>query len=158
MKTFKQVGFTMVELVAVIALSGVLAAIFSAKIVNPGGFQKAVAEEALLAVFRSAHQQAWGNSGLQVRISNSGSNVSVSPIDSGVIIATHNFSINEVAITAGSVGSGTTCGSISSTITLNFDSAGEIEAVDDDGFPICLNGESSLCISPAGFAHQGACL
>ena len=120
-------------------------------------FDQRIGEDGVLSLLRKTQQSAFGVENVSVTIETSGSNVVFSQIVSGAARTARSFPTNEVAITAGSVGSGTACGSISSTITLNFDSAGEIEAVDDDGFPICLNGESSLCISPAGFAHQGAC-
>ena len=88
----------------------------------------------------------------------SGSSVIVSSLVSGAIDSTKSFPSNDVAITAGALGAGTTCGAISSPITLAYASDGEVESVDSDGFPICLNGQSSLCISPAGFVHRGACL
>ena len=150
-------GFTVVELVAVIALIGVIASLALTRMTDPGAFDAVVARDSVLALSRSAQQSALGRANVQLTLTPSGSNIVVTSTVSGAVSTTRSFPTNEVAITAGSVGSGTTCGSISSTITLNFDSAGEIEAVDDDGFPICLNGESSLCISPAGFAHQGAC-
>ena len=121
-------------------------------------FDQRIGEDGVFSLLRKTQQSAFGVENVSVTIETSGSNVVFSQIVSGAARTARSFPTNEVAITAGSVGSGTACGSISSTITLNFDSAGEIEAVDDDGFPICLNGESSLCISPAGFAHQGPCL
>jgi len=151
-------GFTIVELVAVIALIGVIASLALARMTDPASFNGVVAKDGVLALSRSAQQSALGRSNVQLTLTPIGSNIVVSSIVSGATASTRSFPTNEVAITAGTVGSGTSCSSITSTITLNFDSAGEIETVDDDGFPICLNGESSLCISPAGFAHEGACL
>jgi len=150
-------GFTVVELVAVIALIGVIASLALARMTDPASFDGVVAKDGVLALSRSAQQSALGRANVQLTLMPVGSNIVVSSIVSGATASTRSFPTNEVAITAGTVGSGTSCSSISSTITLNFDSAGEIETVDDDGFPICLNGESSLCISPAGFAHEGAC-
>jgi prepilin-type N-terminal cleavage/methylation domain-containing protein len=151
-------GFTLVELVAVISLLGVVLAIISSRFALVDPFDQRIGEDGVLSLLRKTQQSAFGVENVSVTIETSGSNVVFSQIVSGAARTARSFPTNEVAITAGSVGSGTACGSISSTITLNFDSAGEIETVDDDGFPICLNGESSLCISPAGFAHEGACL
>ena len=120
----------------------------SSRITDPVSFDGVVAKDGVLALSRSAQQSALGRANVQLTLTPSGSNIVVTSIVSGAVSTTRSFPANEVAITAGSVGSGTTCGSISSTITLNFDSAGEIEAVDDDGFPICLNGrEQSLYLS-----------
>ena len=151
-------GFTLVELVAVISLLGVVLAIISSRFALVDPFDQRIGEDGVLSLLRKTQQSAFGVENVSVTIETSGSNVVFSQIVSGAARTARSFPTNEVAITAGSVGSGTACGSISSTITSIFDSAGEIETVDDDGFPICLNGESSLCISPAGFAHEGACL
>lgn len=151
-------GFTIVELVAVIALIGVIGSLALTRMTNPLSFDAAVAQDSVLALSRSTQQSALGYANVELTLTPVGSNIVVSAIVSGAVSTTRSFPTNEAAITAGAVGSGTTCGSISSATTLNFDSAGEIETVDNDGFPICINGESSICISPAGFAHQGACL
>ena len=137
---------------------GVLLAITSNRFSFDGSFDQRVGEDIIFAVLRQTQESSFGLANVSLSIELSGASIVVSSIVSGATKTTRSFPTNEVAITAGTVGSGTSCSSISSTITLNFDSAGEIETVDDDGFPICLNGESSLCISPAGFAHEGACL
>ena len=156
--SLKAHGFTLVELVSVILVLAIIGTMFAGSSTDPASFDGVVAKDGVLALSRSAQQSALGRANVQLTLTPSGSNIVVSSIVSGAVSTTRIFPSNEVAITADTVGSGTSCSSISSTITLNFDSAGEIETVDDDGFPICLNGESSLCISPAGFAHEGACL
>ena len=148
----------MVELVSVILLITIVVAFGRGRFIGSGDFDELIHRNTILSLSRATQQAALSRGSVTLEIEAIGSNLVLSSIVSGAVSTTRSFPANEVAITAGSVGSGTTCGSIGSTITLNFDSAGEIEAVDDDGFPICLNGESSLCISPAGFAHQGACL
>ena len=148
----------MVELVSVILLITIVVAFGRGRFIGSGDFDELIHRNTILSLSRATQQAALSRGSVTLEIEAIGSNLVLSSIVSGAVSTTRSFPANEVAITAGSVGSGTSCGSISSTITLNFDSAGEIEAVDDDGFPICLNGESSLCISPAGFAHQGACL
>ncbi len=148
----------MVELVSVILLITIVVAFGRGRFIGSGDFDELIHRNTILSLSRATQQAALSRGSVTLEIEATGSNLVLSSIVSGAVSTTRSFPTNEVAITAGSIGSGTTCGSISSTITLNFDSAGEIEAVDDDGFPICLNGESSLCISPAGFAHQGECL
>ena len=147
----------MVELVSVILLITIVVAFGRGRFIGSGDFDELIHRNTILSLSRATQQAALSRGSVTLEIEAIGSNLVLSSIVSGAVSTTRSFPTNEVAITAGPAGSGTTCGSISSTITLNFDSAGEIEAVDDDGFPICLNGESSLCISPAGFAHQGAC-
>ena len=147
----------MVELVSVILLITIVVAFGRGRFIGSGDFDELIHRNTILSLSRATQQAALSRGSVTLEIEAIGSNLVLSSIVSGAVSTTRSFPTNEVAITAGPAGSGTTCGSISSTITLNFDSAGEIEAVDDDGFPICLNGQSSLCISPAGFAHQGAC-
>lgn len=151
-------GFTVVELIAVLVVVGLIASVASSRVAGGRFYDALVAKDTVLSLIKRTQQMALSEENISVTIGVDGSNTIFSQIESGAVRTTRSFPTNEVAITAGTVGDGTSCGSISSTITLNFDSAGEIEAVDDDGFPICLNGESSLCISPAGFAHQGPCL
>ena len=151
-------GFSVVELVAVILMLGILGSLGLGRLVNPSGFDKRNAADALISLSRSVQQSALVKSSASLKIETSGASLAFSEVVSGATSTTRSFPTNKVSITAGTLGSGASCSSITSTITLNFDSAGEIETVDDDGFPICLNGESSLCISPAGFAHEGACL
>ena len=151
-------GFTLVELVSVVALIGVLMSFSIGRLTGTGGFNEVVVRDGILSIARGVQQMSLGQQNVQLRMSVSGSNVIVSSLVSGAIDSTKTFPSSDVAITAGAVGSGTACGAISSPITLAYASDGEIESVDSDGFPICLNGQSSLCISPAGFVHRGACL
>lgn len=148
----------MVELVSVILLIGVISTVALSRFTDDQAFDKKLALDAIVSLVRQTQQRALGGSGVALRIESSGSNIVISRLVSGVVEATRTFSSNEVAITAGSIGSGTSCGAISATMTLNFDATAEIETVDDDGFPICLDANQSLCISPGGFAHIGACL
>ena len=151
-------GFTLVELVSVVALIMVLISAVGSRFAEKGSFDERTTKDSLVSLCLSSQQRALGGDTVKIQFTSDQESVVVDAILDGVTSTSRRFPNNEVAITAGTVGSGTSCSSISSTITLNFDSAGEIETVDDDGFPICLNGESSLCISPAGFAHEGVCL
>ena len=151
-------GFSIVELIAVLIVVGLIVSVASSRLAGGSFYDALVAKDATLLMIKRTQQIALSGENVSFAIVADGTNVIFSQIISGAVSTTSSFPSNEVAITAGTVGSGTSCSSITSTITLNFDSAGEIETVDDDGFPICLNGESSLCISPAGFAHEGACL
>ena len=155
---YRPAGFTIVELVAVIALVGVLMSVSIGRLAGTVAFDEIVVRDGILSIARGAQQTSLGQQNVQLKMSVSGSNVTVSSLVSGAIDSTKTFPSNDVAITAGAVGSGTACGAISSPITLAYASDGEVESVDSDGFPICLNGQNSLCISPAGFVHRGACL
>lgn len=145
-------------MVSVILLIGVLSTVALSRFPDYQAFDKKLALDTIVSLVRQTQQRALDGSGVALRIESSGSNIVISRLVGGVVEATRTFSSNEVAITAGSIGSGTSCGAISATMNLNFDATAEIETVDDDGFPICLDANQSLCISPGGFAHIGACL
>ena len=151
-------GFTLVELVAVIALITVLISAVGIRFAEKGSFDERTARDSLVSLALSSQQRALGSETVKIKFNSNQDRMVIEGIVNGATSTSRSFLTNEVTITAGTVGNGTSCGSINSTITLDFDSTGEIESVDNDGFPICLNGESSICISPAGYAHEGTCL
>ena len=95
------------ELVSVILLLGILAAMVASRITDPASFDGVVAKDSVLALSRSAQQSALGRANVQLTLTPSGSNIVVTSIVSGAVSTTRSFPANEVAITAGSVGSGT---------------------------------------------------
>ncbi|HAT53025.1 MAG TPA: hypothetical protein DCS80_07150 [Betaproteobacteria bacterium] len=154
----KHLGFTLVELVVVIVLAGALASATVTSFFEDKAFKGRIVEDGALAFLRSAQLASFNQEALTVRFEKNAANVVLSVrVDSSVVVS-RSFPLAESSITAGAVGSGTSCSEISSTINLNFNGVAEIESVDSDGFPVCVNGRQSVCISPAGFAHPGACL
>lgn len=151
-------GFTLVEMVSVLVLVSILAGASLGRLIETGSYEEKMASDSLISFIRETQQSAFSRASVRLAIESSASGVTVSQIVNDQTGDTRTFASNDVLITAGGVGSGTSCSSITATITLNFDSFGEIESVDNDGFPVCLNGNSSLCVSPAGFAHLGSCL
>ena len=151
-------GFTIVELLAVIALVGILMTLSIGRLMNVAYFDEILARDRILATARGAQQLSFVRDNVRLSLTLSGTNFSVASSVAGVADTATDFSSSKIEVTAGTIGVGAVCTAISSTITLDFDSAGEIADIDSDGFPICLNGENSLCISPSGFAHAGPCL
>ena len=146
------------EMAAAIVIVSVLAAVGVFQLAATTSFESVAIRNSMVSFIRGSQQSALTRSNVILKIENTGSETVFSESQGGVTVKTRSFENNVVAITAGSVGAGTSCGSIGSVISLSYDSIGEIEDADSDGFPICLNGENSLCISPSGFAHNGACL
>ena len=146
------------EMAAAIVIVSVLATVGVSQLSSPTSFELVATRNAVVSLIRGAQQSALTRANVIFKIENNGSETVFTESQGGVTVKTRSFENTVVAITAGTVGAGTSCGSIGSVISLSYDSIGEIEDADSDGFPICLNGENSLCISPSGFAHNGACL
>ena len=146
------------EMVSVLVLVSILASVSLGRLIETGSYEEKMASDSLISFIRETQQSAFSRASVRLAIEPITSGVTVTQIVNDQIVDTRVFASNDVLITAGGVGSGTSCSSISATITLNFDSFGEIESADNDGFPVCLSGNSSLCVSPAGFAHLGPCM
>ena len=84
-------GFTLVELVSVILLLGILAAMVASRITDPASFDGVVAKDSVLALSRSAQQSALGRANVQLTLTPSGSNIVVSSIVSGAVSTTRSF-------------------------------------------------------------------
>ena len=84
-------GFTVVELVAVIALIGVIASLALTRMTDPGAFDAVVARDSVLALSRSAQQSALGRANVQLTLTPSGSNIVVTSIVSGAVSTTRSF-------------------------------------------------------------------
>lgn len=151
-------GFTLVELIVVIVVLGAVAAASFGRFSDSGSYNEAISKDSLLSAVRSAQQLAFDQSNVSVKIEASGSNIIVSSMVSGAAVSSRTFASSDVLVTAGAVGNGTSCGTISAPLNLTFDGEAEIEFIDSDGFPICLNGSAGICVSVAGYAHDGACL
>lgn len=163
----KVLGFTLVELVAVILVLGVLAAYFGARMLQPSGFDQKLYSDRLLSLIRSAQQLGFSRSSVDLFFQDTGSEVKVAARVGGVEQASRTFPKSEVTITVDGTSTGGSpgvCSNLASPITLQFDSNAELSGAYpsgnyNQGFPICLNGNTpNLCISPAGFAHLGACV
>jgi len=147
-----------VELAAAIVIVRVLAVVGVVQLSATTSFESVAIRNSMVSFIRGSQQSALTRSNVILKIENTGSETVFSESQGGVTVKTRSFENTAVVITAGSVSAGTSCSSIGGVISLSYDSIGEIQGADGDGFPVCLNGESSLCISPSGFAHNGACL
>ena len=146
------------EMASAIVIVSVLAALGVFQLAATTSFESVAIRNSMVSLIRGSQQSALTRSNVILKIENTGSEIVFSESQGGVTVKTRSFENTAVVITAGSVGAGTSCSIIGGVISLSYDSIGEIEDADSDGFPICLNGENSLCISPSGFAHNGACL
>ena len=76
--TARVAGFTIVELIAVLAIASLLFAMVSTRFFKVSSFDGVVAKDSVLALSRSAQQSALGRNNVQLTLTPSGSNVVVS--------------------------------------------------------------------------------
>ena len=162
-----ELGFTLVELVSVLVITGASATLVMSRFADSSTFDKRLASDQLLSIARTAQQVSYSRSSVDLYIQDLGTEVRVSVRIGGIEELGRTFPKSEVQLTADMSavgGSAGTCSEISTPIALSFDSSGELSGAYPsgtykDGFPVCLNGNTpGLCISPAGFAHLGSCV
>ena len=167
MKKERGKGFTLVELVSVIALLGIIASVASSRFFDRDDFDRRIHSDQLLSLFRSVQQLAFSRDNVDLYIQDLGSEISFSSRVDGVESESRKFSKNEISIkldTSGIGGEAGQCSGLSSTLTIAFSEDAELDegylgGTYENGFSVCLNGDNpSLCISPAGFAHLGSCV
>ena len=152
-------GFTIVELVTVILIAGIVLAMIVPRFSSTTVFDRETTGDRMLSIARIAQGSAFGRSGVTINLSYS---------STGYVFSTSGLSKNPslqidqagLVLAAGNVSSiGTNpCTAITanSPFSVTFNEQAEIDQ--NYGVQICLNGAETLCISPAGFAHAGACL
>ena len=151
-------GFTLVELVAVMLVAGVLASFSLSSLFSDRAFNAVIAKNSIRSLFNNAQLAALSQSSVDVLIEESGTTVTFSSRIDGVVQESRSF--DSLSITMGVIGrqsSPDSCSALSSPSTVAFDSIGETESVDNTGIPICIDSYLFLCISPAGFVHDGNC-
>jgi prepilin-type N-terminal cleavage/methylation domain-containing protein len=153
-------GFSLVELVAVILILSVLAGAIGSRLISLDTYQGVLFENGLISLIRNTQLAAFGKTNVAVTISYDGATFTASSVESGVSTATISFADDQVALSLGivnSVGSNP-CSPIAAgeSFTLNFNSSAEISH--SLGLQICINSVEAVCVSPAGFAHEGPCV
>ena len=158
-------GFTIVELVCTLAVLGVLVGVASTQFFESKTFDERITSDAI-SLARNAQLIALSNANVDLLFEESGSEIEVSVRVAGVKQVSRSFNKAEAMITVdGSSFGGTpgVCAVIPSAVSLQFDPKAEILGTSlgnySQGFPVCVNGAStSLCVSTAGFPHEGSCL
>ena len=162
-----ELGFTLVELVSVLVITGASATLVMSRFADSSTFDKRLASDQLLSIARTAQQVSYSRSSVDLYIQDLGTEVRVSVRIGSIEEVGRTFPKSDVQLTADMSavgGSAGTCSEISTPIALSYDSSGELSdaypsGTYKDGFPICVNGNTpGLCISPAGFAHLGSCV
>jgi len=150
-------GFTLVELVAVLSIVGVLAAVAVPRVLDTGSYDAVVARDALVSLFRLGQQRAMSSSGIDLHLSQSGSDYLISVREGGVVRDSLFLSQNDVLLSMGDAANPRSCASLASPREIDFDAAGEIKSIFPAGVQLCVNTVSSICIASSGFAFLGQC-
>lgn len=144
------------ELVAVLVLASVLGTTAYSRFASDQSFTELTTRETILSFLRNAQLVSFGRANTQLRIDTTSSNASFSILVDGSPISTREIGASS-SISYSALGAGVSCNTSASSVTIAIPGSTGIESVDDDGFQICVAGSPGICISPSGFAHEGAC-
>ena len=157
-------GFTLVELVAVLALIGVLTGLTSSYMFQDTVFDQRITTDSLLGLLRVGHQKSMSSSGVNVQFIDGATDVTITRRSGTSTIETRTFPKDKGSITVDMVaGDGSaTCSAMTATVQLDFAISGEISGAYSsnnyaEGFLICIDSTAAICVSPAGFAYKGSC-
>ena len=177
-QTKPMTGFTVVEVVIVIALVGVLSAFIMSRMLRSDTYDAIIARDQIISLSRAAQQKALGRNDIELTITPSGSTLSIEIEDSTGTVQSAQFDARNVSF-SGDVneldGCGVTPGTDSPSgaapFVLRFDSLGDLmeggvtgaagfPAEITDGARLCVNNEPvmSVCWSAAGYAYAGDCI
>ncbi len=157
MRQSSAAGFTLVELVAVLSIVGVLVAVAAPRVLDTSTYDAIVTRDALVSIFRLGQQTAMSSSGIDLYLSQSGSEYLITLRESGVVRESLSVSQNDVLLSMGDVANPSSCSSFAVSREIDFDAAGEIKSIFPAGVQLCVNTVSSICIDSSGFAFLGPC-
>lgn len=175
-KTPRHKGFTLIELVVILVLAGVMAAVTIPYFLNPTAFDSMAARDALIGVIRTAQQASLGRSDVVVKIQSIADRWEVLAQQSGTELRRIEFSNKVVVLETGDViASGDTCATafdtaVASDFELAFNNKGDLGSFTNNGsihaagptfngVRLCVDDLDffSVCVSPAGYAYGGVC-
>lgn len=138
---------------------GILAATAGSRFFDIGLFGKSASADVILSTIRNTQQLAFGRDSVVLRIASDTSTYSLSSLVGGVEQVKRSFNHSDVTLSVGAmanIGSNPCSAlSVNTSVDIPFNSMAEISH--SKGYQVCLNTSASVCISPAGFAHEGAC-
>lgn len=156
----RQPGFTLVELVSIIAIAGIVLAVSSGRLFGGSAFDQRMAEDSLLSLVRIAQLNALSGNNVSLRFSDSGASITVSHLEGITVKEQRDYPKADLVVGLDITPSDgiSNCGSLVGATILSFDTLGEIGTSYSTGLVICLDGQPALCISPSGFSHSGSCV
>lgn len=163
----------MVELIVVIVVLSLVAAVVITRFTSPSGFNPSTARDAAITVAREAQQMALGRNNVTFNIGQSGGDWVFIAASGGTTVRSVAVPSTNVVLETGSTSaSSDTCATgfddpVASDFEVAFDLKGNATTLTNNsntetvanGVRICVNDDNSLsvCISPGGFAYAGAC-
>jgi MSHA pilin protein MshC len=169
-------GFTIIELVTVILIVGIIAAVSFARLFDSEQLNGIMVRDRIIAAARTAQQNALGRADVELTITPNGgaTEVTIATSDAGGTIQSFIVSLDSVSL-SGDINNTDSCAittgaaSITSSnpMTLAFEELGDLTTsgvTGSTGTPtsalrICINDiiNESICVSPSGFAYSGDC-
>lgn len=146
----------MVELVAVLVLASVLGITAYSRFASDQSFTELTTRETILSFLRNAQLVSFGLTNTQLIIDTTSDNASFSLLEDGSSTSSRQMGASSL-LSFSALGVGVSCNISNSSVTIAISGLTGIQTVDDDGFQICISGSPAICISPSGFAHEGAC-
>lgn len=170
------VGFTMIEMIVTLVLIGILSAVIMTRFLGANTFNAIVVRDQLVAMIRTAQQNALGRSDVSLVLTPSagGDDLTIVRSDSGGVVESVTVDLGDVSLSSDN-NIVTSCGSPNGSnavsngapLTLNFGELGTLEnsgvtgniGAVNSALRICVNNDPALsvCISPSGFAYRGDC-
>ena len=151
-------GYTLVEVIVVIAVASILTVSILSRTSNDE-FDRVLVGDALLSAGRLAQQRAFGRQNVSLNLQLSSETLTLGTKISGTLQPSAVLTGIGYPVTLGAVADITniSCGSLTtlSNFDLDFDGLGEVAHA--LGFQICFNQSPIVCITSAGFAHEGQC-
>ncbi|MEX2470105.1 MAG: type II secretion system protein [Pseudohongiellaceae bacterium] len=177
MKNRKQSrGFSLVELVATLVLIGIISAVVVPRFVGSTSFNPIIVRDQLIAMARSAQQNALGRADVVMTVTPNptGTEVTLTVSDGGGVIDEATAPLNDVSL-SGDINITASCAatpgadaiSNANPLTIAFGELGDLAVSGVTGstgavlsaLRICINNTAvySVCVSPSGFAYAGDC-
>lgn len=171
-------GFTVIEIIVVIAVVGILAAMVMSRFLRSDAYNAIIARDQVVSMARAAQQKALGRDDIELTITPSGNNLDIDISDSTGSIQSASVDARNVAFSGDvdeldgcAVTAGTDAVTGAAPFVLRFDSLGDLQeggVTGATGFPatissgarLCINNTAvmSVCWSAAGYAYTGDCV
>ncbi|WP_237132963.1 prepilin-type N-terminal cleavage/methylation domain-containing protein [Pseudohongiella sp. O18] len=177
-KNSPEAGFTITEIVIVIVLVGIIAALGMSRILRSDTYNAIIVRDQVVSLSRSAQQRAIGRSDVVLTLRPVGSNLEVEVEDDNGVMQRATLGLDSVLLSA-DVNELDSCGSTTGSTTLTtsnelvfeFDELGDLlrgGVTGSPGYPVTVTNGARLCIdndplmsvcwSTSGYAYVGDCI